>query len=493
MCLLVLVAAGCPRPSDPLPPPVQPNAAPSDSQGRDSASPLRLLVVDDSQLAATLASEWRTISDEPLEVSQLSSANVSDTPRLPPVDAVVYPVGLLGTLAEREQIVPLPDSVWNSERLDRRTLLEVPRKREAVWGEKTYAIPFGSPTPVLLYRADVFERLKLTPPASWQEFQQVAERLGAREELGELAPAASESWNGVLEPLAAGSAAPALLLRAAAYVRHRNQYSTLFDFITMEPLIESPPFVKALEELVAAHSMNPGPALEWDEDAVRRELLAGRAGMVVSYPRPEPRRSSEEPSEDSPAPATTSPTSATFAVALLPGSTSAYNASQKVWETRGEDDSPYVPVFGLSGRLGSVTKSSRRGQAAANLLTMLSTADWSARVLTASRGAGISRTSQLATPDRWVDAPLAGDAARQYAERIRETQRSPAWLMVPRIPGRDRYLAALDEAVRAAVRGEQTPAEALSAAAAQWKKITAELGRDSQKAAYRRCLGIDPS
>ena len=61
-----------------------------------------------------------------------------------------------------------------------------------------------------------------------------------------------------------------------------------------------------------------------------------------------------------------------------------------------------------------------------------------------------------------------------------------------RIPGREKYLAALDQAVAAAVRGDQSPAAALAEAARQWHEITKELGLENQKAAYLQSLGLEP-
>ena len=58
------------------------------------------------------------------------------------------------------------------------------------------------------------------------------------------------------------------------------------------------------------------------------------------------------------------------------------------------------------------------------------------------------------------------------------------------MPGRADYLAALDEAVQAAVRGKQTPAEALKAAAERWREINQRLGVEQQKAAYLHSLGL---
>ena len=65
------------------------------------------------------------------------------------------------------------------------------------------------------------------------------------------------------------------------------------------------------------------------------------------------------------------------------------------------------------------------------------------------------------------------------------------WLGALCLPGRTEYLAALDAAVASAVRGRKSPAEALRDAAAQWRQITARLGLDRQRTAYRRSLGLD--
>jgi hypothetical protein len=62
--------------------------------------------------------------------------------------------------------------------------------------------------------------------------------------------------------------------------------------------------------------------------------------------------------------------------------------------------------------------------------------------------------------------------------------------LVPRIPGVDEYLAALDEAVDETVRLGAAPQDALAKAAQRWEEITDARGRDSQRPAYWKHLGI---
>jgi hypothetical protein len=67
-----------------------------------------------------------------------------------------------------------------------------------------------------------------------------------------------------------------------------------------------------------------------------------------------------------------------------------------------------------------------------------------------------------------------------------------SYLFALRIPGRARYLAALDAAVRQTVAGEKSAADALAEAATEWRRITGELGVDAQRKAYRLSLGLEP-
>jgi hypothetical protein len=243
--------------------------------------------------------------------------------------------------------------------------------------------------------------------------------------------------------------------------------------------------------------MNPGPALDRDVTAVRRELLAGHAAAAICWPQPATATTAGN-GADPAANGDVARESAVFAIAPvlaiapLPGTREVFNADQRKWEPRAEDEQNQpVPVWAISGRMGGVLATSRRGGAAANLLALVSTASWGRKVLAAGRNAGVSRLEQLERPDDWVDAALAGDPARQFATVIRDSQRLSTWMAIPRIPGRNRYLATLDDAVRYAVRGEKTAAESLAEAAKKWREITTELGRDKQKQAYRRCLGIE--
>lgn len=74
------------------------------------------------------------------------------------------------------------------------------------------------------------------------------------------------------------------MTRAAAYAKERDNYTTLFDEKMFEPTIAGPPFLSALEELVAAAKLGPVGQLDFDPVAVRAEFWKGNAAMAISWP-----------------------------------------------------------------------------------------------------------------------------------------------------------------------------------------------------------------
>ena len=147
-------------------------------------------------------------------------------------------------------------------------------------------------------------------------------------------------------------------------------------------------------------------------------------------------------------------------------------------------------LLGVAGRMGVVLAESEHADAAFELLLWLTDPQWGSQVFAASPATTLFRRSQVASPQAWVESSVSATAARQYAEQTAETLSRRQFLASLRIPGRADYLAALDEAVQAAVRGKQKPAEALKAAAEKWREINQRLGVERQTAAYMHSLGL---
>ncbi len=244
VALALLVALGCPA-TGPDKGAIEGTKLPSDADGVETARPaqlaeLHLAVVDDQELARAIEREWEAISDAPLIIHEVNEeewlATVRRNSRTEQIDAAVYPSRLLGELVERRLLVPLPQRLEEGDLFAAADILPLVRRDEIVWGKSIYAVPLGCPQFVLAYPA-AYQVDVETDLNTWDGFARW---------LGEL-PADTK----LAVPTAAGWAVELFLARAASEVRTAGQVSTLFDFRTMEPLVDRQPYIHALDELAA--------------------------------------------------------------------------------------------------------------------------------------------------------------------------------------------------------------------------------------------------
>lgn len=448
---------------------------------------LRLVVADDGPLAEAvrrLQGEWEASTGAQLEVAEATQeALLAEQP--PAADAMIYPAYLVGMLAERDRLRPLPDKALSSAEMAWAEVFETDKTFDADWGAETYAVPFGSPVFVCLYRQDLLEKLGRKPPRTWPEYRELAELLADRAKLGDAAPTPDRPWSGTMEPLAAGWAGLTLLARAAAYVKHRNHFSALFDMETMDPLIAGAPFVKALDELAAAKQDFPEEAFDASPEQVHEAFVSGRCAMALTWTS-----AAWDVGERDGLAEDAAREALEVGCIELPGSAQAFNPKTQHWDARRGDETPHVPLVGISGRAGSITAQSEHADAAFQLLAWLSGPQWSQRVSTASAATTVFRRSQVDASTDWADRRLGPAGALAYAETVERSLSSADSFGAPRIEGRDRYLAALDSAVRDAVAGKVSSNEALQRAADEWRKITEEFSFERQRSSYRRSLGL---
>ena len=445
-----------------------------------TATDLRVLVVDDMALADAVQRQWQARSEGTVNVVTATSAELRQAKRLG-ADVVLYAPALLGSLAEQQLISKLPDEFVSSEHYRARDIFELPRGQETHWSGEVYAVPLGSPQFMLLYRADILSQLELAPPQTWSEYQQLVVALAEHARQSESGELASEGWRPTLESVAPGWAGKLLLARAAAYSKHRSHYSTVFNFNTMEPLIDGPPFIRALEELQTAVQAGDVEVRVLTPAAIFAEFVTGHSALAITWLGPA--MSVEE--------GVTPIDSEQIGVALLPGSTDVYNGRTLAWEIRGKDESIRVATLSISGRVGSISRETSQREAAANMLTWIAGPELSTEISTASPATTLFRTSQLATISAWLPRGIRGRAAEEFASVVQQSQNGFTAIHALRIPGRSEYLASLDDAVRQVVMEEMPPAEALSEAAAEWRAITEKRGQESQGVAYRKSLGLE--
>lgn len=438
-----------------------------------SAEPLAVAVVGSQQTADVLQREWSARSESPLSVRVATPEEAVNDARLNS-DLVLFPASMLGELAAAEALLPLDDRLRNRDAFEQNDLLPLARQYDGRWGSEIVALPLGSALPVLVYRADVLEQAGLEPPKTWEEYGATLTKLRELQEAGELPEDVKAV---VLEPTEATDAARHLLMRAAAYARVPGRYSGLFEFSSMKPELTSEAFVRALAEYRQVLGEGPIDATVTYADA-SRDLLSGNTAIGVTFLLEAPSLESEE-----------SLTRASqVAIAPVPGSTDYWQPRNESWERRESAES--VPAWGDFGMLIGVGRSVADRERTLRALEAIVGAEIGTPVSNSADGTAPYRRSQLSSVARWTDLPATLGANAQYAEALSEMQSSSDHLLFPRIPSRERYLKALGEQVFQALEGKKTSAEALTDAAAEWDKITDELGREAQIGAYRASLGV---
>jgi len=473
----------------------------AEDQSQQQAPKLCVLVVDDAQIAAAIrraAGQWRTHTGGELEVQETSAEKASQLDQFK-ADAVICSAAHIGRLVTENKILPLSKQWLSQSSGHWAGVFDLLRIREVAWGEQIYAVPFGSPVLVCYYRADLLEKFGRKPPRTWAEYQQLAEFFADRKNLADIAPPEDQPWSGTLEPLAPGWAGLMLLARAAPYIKHRNNFSTLFDIETMEPLIGRQPWIRALEELVAAAKTASHNTLAMDPAAVRAAFWQGQCAMAISWPTaahaPTAQAASASPRGESTAADQTAQADAGQKISVgfveLPGSREVFDVGSNRWMARAEDEDAHIPLLSVAGRVGVVSAASRQPEAAYRLLLWLSDEANSTQICAVSPYTTLFRHGHLQSPQLWVERGVSPHQAAQYAATVKTALMRQQWVDSLRIPARAEYLAALDQAVHQAVRGEIASLEAMAQTMARWREITRRLGSKQQRLAYLRSLGLD--
>lgn len=450
-----------------------------------NAPRLTVLVVDAPFLGEKIKAEWssNTESDDLVTIRQLTWEQVAGASRLPG-DLIVYPSGRIGELAEAGLLAPISDRLLENDAFALRDIYKNVRLHEIRWGDKVFALPLGSPQFVLVYRSDIFAKLKIEPPQTWAEYDTLAARLDKREELGDLAPAAKVSWQGSVEPWAPGFAGQMLLARSAAYAAHKEQISPLMELTSLQALVSQPPYVRALQEMTQGLSEGQKKRAKFTAAEAYLEIAQGRCAMAITWP------SAATTIEAAAKPgAVPAEKIGELGFAELPGAREVYDFGDKKWGERTATEDIHVPLLAVSGRMVSVTATSSYQESAENMAAWLSGSEFSTQISPASRNTTMFRISQEPEVAKWVGDVREG-GLQQYVAVLRKTMERPRYSQGVRIPGRQEYLAALDQAVLDALQGNKKPEEALAAAAAAWDKITAGRGLESQRGALQRSLGL---
>jgi ABC-type glycerol-3-phosphate transport system substrate-binding protein len=388
---------------------------------------------------------------------------------LPTGDLIVLPFVDLGEFVAADRLAPMPAAMVAGESatawLD---LFAGLRERVLSIGGTPTVVPFSCPVLTCYLRRDLLEKAGLKPPHTWDEYQALVD--------------SSSKWApglSIVEPWSPDFRATMFLARALPTVKSPGGFSVFFDIDTGEPLIDSPGFVRALGQSVAAVSKMAADVKTLTPADCRRLILTGKAAMAVAF---EPGRSDEKPMER--------PAGISLSFVRLPGMREIYSRASKSWSTlpdQGVNDATLVPFAGLAAGV-SKSISPKRAEAAWNLAIFLGLDRYEQAFVNAPKS--VCRESQLSGTATWVSPDLRPNELFGYCGVTAECLRQPNISAELPVVGHSRFRQALTEGLTAALEGKASPEAALKGVAQRWRAISKELGVDRVRDSYRRCLGL---
>jgi ABC-type glycerol-3-phosphate transport system substrate-binding protein len=329
---------------------------------------------------------------------------------------------------------------------------------------------------LLGYRADLLAIVGADPPATWDELSRLVERI-ATFDFGDDLPHRPEFV--LAQPLNVRWAAETMLARAIPAAKNRARFSTLFDLRSMSAMIGTVPFCEALEAMINDQQHGTKLAQRWHPCDAMIALRNGKCAMAIGWPCPDDSLKQAAMGVD-------------IRMTSLPGSRRVFDPSSDEWSDTGGQQIQFVTHLPAAGRLGSVSKRSRRQRAAWGLLVRLSGREFGLTVCSASRSSAIFRHSQVAAAGQWMGSAWDAAAVDSYAQAVKKSLTAPTVVTSPRVLRANDYRTALEQAVQRCLAGAATATEALQQVSTTWNTITDAIGRDLQSDAYHRSLGLQP-
>jgi len=361
------------------------------------------------------------------------------------------------------------------------------------YGGKKYMVAYDHDGQVMYYRRDLLDdprhqaafRQKygyaLAVPQTWAQLRDAIEYFNVQDLNGDGIPD-----HGIVLALKPGSQGMFnyMSLSASFVIGPSNTRLYWFDPQTMQPLIESPGHLRALETFVDLVKFGPREMLTWDHGRGWDHFLAGRAAFALTWG--DLGALAQQPG---------SRVKGKTGAAPMPGTHEYYDIALAKW-VKTDSVNRVGNTTGASWA-GVISKYSKVPEATYYLLALLASKEKS--LVYAARGSdGIDpgRKFHFLPPEGTgaVEPYLAAgwDEAdvRDYLSAFQRTFSDKQQFPYLRIPGTYSYWLALDLHLVEAASGQLSPAAALKAIAVDFEEITIRLGRERQREAYRTSLGF---
>jgi multiple sugar transport system substrate-binding protein len=363
------------------------------------------------------------------------------------------------------------------------------RNFSAIYKGRTYSIPLDGDFHMVYYRTDLFKEAGLTPPETWDKYLAIAKQFHRQDLNGDGEP----DYGSCIEKRPKEYSASIFGSFFTPFLQSQGTaQGVFFDPDTMKPLVNNPGFTRALE--IYKQTMDYGvPQDENLSQAQARALfLGGRCAMTLDW---------GDVGTLAIAPATSKVIDKVGAF-ITPGTTQVLDqktgklvACDKFtcpYAIDGVNHAPYAAYGGWVGVVAAKTAPRVKDAAYAFLSYMGQSAQSNIDVTLGETGFNPYRISQFKNPDPWIKAGMSPEAANNYLGAIGVSLNSSNMVLDLTIKSNQEYIKTLD-AIRADfLVNKITTAETIRQIEQKWEQITNQVGRESQRAAYRASLGLTP-
>ena len=360
-------------------------------------------------------------------------------------------------------------------------------KGVATWNGKMLNYTMDGDRHYLKYRSDVFSNPEmqalfkektgrdLTVPATWEEYNEVAAVFNNMDWDGDGAPNFGTAEVTKRDDLMFS----AFISRVAAYAKHPDvKGGFFFDLATMEPLVNTPGWVKGLEMFVAAQaSMPPGGTSFGLGDEIF-SFGGGQALMSYSWDDAFIQAMQED-----------SPIRNKVAAAPLPGATEVWNRTTGQWD---KFDTPNTAPYVTWGWSSAVASASENQDMAFDYLCFFGNEANTLADLQIGRF-GVNPYREAHFDPAFYETELGWDVntATTYTDTLKAIDGGQNQVFDLRVPGVGEFMSSLAAGVARAQSGEATTQEALDGVAAEWKAIVDRIGVDRVREAYANVVALE--
>ncbi|MEH2072811.1 MAG: extracellular solute-binding protein [Nostoc sp.] len=352
---------------------------------------------------------------------------------------------------------------------------------------RTYAIPLDGDFHLVYYRRDLLKQAGLKPPETWDDYLAVAKQFHGKDLNGDGKP----DYGSCIAKVAKEISTTFSISFFASFLQSQGTAQGMFfDPETMKPLVNNSGFARALELYKQTVEYGVPDDKNLNLATARKTFLSGRCAMTLDWGDIGPLAIDQAVSR----------VIDKVGASITPGTTQVLDrrtnklvACDKFtcpYAIEGVNHATYAANGGWVGVVAAKSPPKVKDAAYAFLSYMSQPAQSNIDVTLGKTGMNPYRISQFKNSDPWIKSGMSFEAANNYLGAIGVSLNSSNMVLDLIIPQNQQYIETLD-AIRADFLVDKiTKEEAMQQIEQRWEQITNQVGRESQRAAYRASLGL---